>query len=148
MASKRPPELLDFRFLVEIDSIVVGGFSDVSGLEERIETEDYQEGGSHFVHKLPKTIRQGTLTLKRGMSDSDALWNWFEKSRNALLYRQPLQRKAISVLVLDQEGKQRARFNFEGAYPVTWNGPNLSGKGNSVAIEQIEIVHRGMKREK
>jgi phage tail-like protein len=146
MASKRPMELLDFRFLVEIDGIAVGGFSEVSGLEQKIETEEYREGGSHFVHQLPKAVVQSTLSLKKGLSDADALWKWFDGCRSAVLYKQPLERKNISVIVFDESRTEQARFLFAGAYPVKWTGPTLTGTGSAVAIEQLEIAHEGMQK--
>ncbi len=146
MASSRTQNLLDFRFLVEIDGIAVGGFSEVRGFEQKIEIEEYREGGSHFVHKLPKAVVQSTLTLKKGMSESNELWKWFAACRDAILYRQPLVKKAISVVVLDEQKNPKARFTFEGAYPIKWGGSTLSASGNSVTIEELEIVHEGMQR--
>lgn len=146
MASSRPLNLVDFRFLVEIDGIAVGGFSEVSGFEQKIETEDYREGGSHFIHKFPKAIVQSTLTLKKGMSESDELWKWFESCKDAVLYKKPLEKKLINVVVLDANKNTQARFVFQGAYPIKWGGATLSGTGNAVAIEQLEIAHEGMQR--
>jgi len=40
--------------LVEINGLVVGGFSEVSGLEVEIDVEEYREGGKNeYVHYLP-----------------------------------------------------------------------------------------------
>ena len=45
---------LTFNFAVEIEGLLVGGFTEVSGLESEIEVEEYREGGVNgFVHKLP-----------------------------------------------------------------------------------------------
>jgi phage tail-like protein len=44
---------LGFNFLVEIGSLVVGGFSEVTGLQAEVQTEDYREGGvNEYAHKL------------------------------------------------------------------------------------------------
>lgn len=146
MASASPEQLLDFRFLVEIDGIAAAGFSEISGLEQTIETEEFREGGAHFVHKLPKGIAQSNLTLKRGMSNSDALWKWFAACRNAVLYKKPLETKMINVVVLDATFTEQTRFVFTGAYPVKWRGPTLNAEGRAVAIEELEIVHEGMQK--
>ena len=42
---QRAQKILNFQFIVEIEGIVTAGFSEVSGFEETIETEDYKEGG-------------------------------------------------------------------------------------------------------
>ena len=98
--SRKENKILNFNFLVEIDSIIVGGFSEVSGFEETIETEDYKEGGGYFVHKLPKGIVQSTLKLKRGMSVDDELWRWFYNCKSAILNGKPLHKKQITVSIL------------------------------------------------
>ena len=46
---------VNFRFLVEIEGLVVGGFKEVSGLQVETEVENIEEGGvNDYVHKLPK----------------------------------------------------------------------------------------------
>ena len=45
---------MGYNFLVEIGGVVIGGFSEVSGLSSEIELESYQEGGLNgFVLKFP-----------------------------------------------------------------------------------------------
>jgi len=152
--NRNEKKILSFRFLVEIDGITVGGFSEVSGFEETIETEDYKEGGGYFVHKLPKGIVQSTLKLKRGMSLDDELWRWFSSCKNAILNGKPLKKKQINIRVFEgnvkeeQEQNERKQiyFTFNHAYPVKWSGTTLNATNNSVAIEELEIVHEGMIR--
>ena len=55
---------LSIRFLLEIKGLIVGGFSEVSGLQVEVETEDYQEGGVNgFVRKFPKSTKYPNLVL-------------------------------------------------------------------------------------
>ncbi len=45
---------MPFNFLVEIEGLLVGGFTEVTGLTVETETEDFREGGvNEYVHKLP-----------------------------------------------------------------------------------------------
>ena len=145
MASKRS-KILDFRFIVEIDGLTVGGFSEVSGFQQSIETEEYKEGGNHFVHKLPKGIQQSTLSLKSGMSEDDTLWRWFLECKNAVLYKKPIKKRNVSIIVYDEQYHTQTRFNFENAYPIKWSGATLNATGHAVAIEQLEMAHEGMER--
>jgi len=49
----RKDPYLAFDFLVEIEGLVVGGFTDVTGLQREVEVQDYREGGvNEYVHKL------------------------------------------------------------------------------------------------
>ena len=73
----RTDPFLNYRFGVEIEGLIVGGFSEASGLQVEVETEDYQEGGvNDYTHKLPKTLKHPNLVLKRRITDTDALWKW------------------------------------------------------------------------
>ena len=65
---------LSFRFLVEVEGLVVRLFRGV-GFECRNQVDEQREGGvNEFVYKLPKLTKYPNLTLKRGVTDSDVLW--------------------------------------------------------------------------
>jgi phage tail-like protein len=70
-----------FNFLVEIESLLVGGFSEVRGLEVETEVEEYREGGvNEYVEKLPGRSRYpSNLTLQRGLTDIETLWRWHQE---------------------------------------------------------------------
>lgn len=129
-----------FNFLVEIKSLGVAGFSEVSGLQAETETEDYHEGGvNNFVHRLPKATKFPNLVLKRGITDSFFLWEWHQK-----VIAGQVERHNGSVVLLDNTYVEKWRWNFSHAYPVKWVGPDLKADGNAVAIETLELVHNGL----
>lgn len=141
VAERRDP-YLNFRFLVEIQGLIVGGFSEVSGLQAETETEEITEGGvNDYVHKLPKITKYPNITLKRGITDSDALWNWHQDVVNGIIMR-----KNGFIILLDSEGNEKWRWFFERAYPVQWTGPELRADSNTVAVESIELAHNGIKK--
>ncbi len=129
-----------FRFLVEISGLVVGGFSEVSGLQAETETEEYREGGLNtYVYKLPKLTKYPNLVLKRGVTDSDVLWKWHQD-----VVAGKIERKGGSVILLDYAGNEKWRWNFTQAYPVKWAGPELKTDSNAVAVETLELAHHGL----
>ncbi len=129
-----------FKFWVEIDDIFVAGFSEVSGLEAETEIEEYREGGVNgYVHKLPKGVRFPNLVLRKGMTYSPALWNWYESTIDG-----PIQRKTGAIVLQTVDGKEFGRWSFFDAYPVRWTGPTLDASRSDVAFEQIEIAHSGL----
>lgn len=139
---ERNDPYLDFRFQVEVDSLVVAGFSEVSGLEVEVETEEYEEGGVNaYTHTLPKRGSTPNLTLRRGLTDSTSLWDWV---RSAVDGR--VERKNVRVLLLDSTGAESWGWECRNAYPVRWAGPELSGDGNAVAVETLELAHEGITR--
>ena len=139
----RSDPYLDFNFLVEVDGLVAGGFSEVSGLTVEVEVESYREGGlNDFVHKLAGAVKYpSNLIFKHGITDSDALWEWYEDVQQGTI-----ERKSASVVLLDSTGEERRRWNFAGAYPVRWVGPQLRAGSAEVAVESLELAHQGMTR--
>lgn len=138
----RKDPLANFRFLVEIDSLVVAGFSEVTGIQVETETEEYREGGvNDYVHRFRKLTKYPNLVFRRGLTDSSALWDWY---RDVVDGR--VQRKNGAILLFDRLGAQAWRWEFVQAYPVKWTGPELRGEGNATAIEALEIAHNGLKK--
>jgi len=126
-----------FRFWVEIDGLFVGGFTEVSGLRSETETEEYREGGvNNHVHRFPKITKYPSLVLKRGVTNSDELWNWYKDVVGGTV-----ERKDGAVVLLDQAGEEIWRWNFFDSYPVKWIGPELKASRAEVAVEVLEIVY-------
>lgn len=152
---------LGARFRVEIDSINVAGFSEVSGLEAQVEVEEYQEGGENaFTHRLPTRVTHPNLVLRRGFVDAQ-LWTWFYRTTRAVDVRKPaggegenegaeesappgVQRCHVAVVLCDPAGADVCRWGFADAYPVRWEGPGLQADQGAVAVEAVELTHEGV----
>jgi phage tail-like protein len=130
------------RFYVEINGIATAVFTEVSGLQIETTVMEYEEGGHNdFTHRLPGRTKVSNLTLKRGMTKSSDFHKWCMD-----VMQGTITRRNVSVIVYDATGKQVImRWNFDGAYPVKWVGPQFQSTGNAVAIETLELAHRGMK---
>lgn len=129
-----------FRFTVEIDSLIVGGFSEVSGLERELETEEYNEGGVNgYTHSLPDRTTYPNLTLERGLTDSDVFWGWLQKNAYT-----GVDRKSGRILLLDSAGEAVWGRAFREAYPVSWSGPELRADQGAIAVESVELTHKGL----
>ena len=135
-AGQKKDELLVSNFRVEIDGVVVGHFKEVSGLECRTEVIEFRPANDPSkIQLLPGATRCGPLVLKRGLSDGPELWNWYEEVING-----NVDRKSGSVIMFDTKGIERARFNFEKAWPAKWTGPSLDASKNEIAIEEVLVV--------
>jgi phage tail-like protein len=135
---------LSFKFRVELGSIFIGGFSEVSGLQVEIETEDYREGGmNEYIHKLAGPARYpSNLILKHGLLDADQLWEWQQE-----IVQGAVNRQTTSIILMNSAGQPQWRWNFRDAYPVRWSGPDLRAGSAEVALETLELVHRGMTKQ-
>lgn len=132
---------LGFNFLVEIQGLTVGGFQEVRGLEVEVEAQDYREGGvNDFIHKLPGPTRYpSNLTLRHGLVDAETLWDWHRAVRQG-----KIQRRNVSIILRDSREAEVRRWEFADTYPVKWTGPDLRAGTAEVAIEALELVHRGL----
>ena len=139
MAQRNDP-YLNYNYLVEVDSLIVGGFSEVTGLQVEIQTEDYREGGvNEYIHKLAGPARYSSnLILKRGITDSAVLWEWQMEVVVGLI-----NRRDISVILHDAAHNEKWRWIFFEAYPVKWSGPDLRAANPDVALETLELAYNG-----
>lgn len=142
-AASRTDPYLGYRFLVEIEGLVVGGFSEVSGLSVEMTPEEYAEGGLNaFTHKLPTRFSHPNLVLSRGLTDSSDLWTWCQES--AGWFVPTIRRRNVRIVLLDAAGAESWGWEVAKAYPVQWSGPELRADRAAVAIERLELAHRGV----
>jgi phage tail-like protein len=131
-----------FRFRVEIDGLTRAGFREASGLDTTTDVIEYREGAEPAtIRKLPGLTKFSNITLKRGVTDDDELMKWRQQVMDGNIVR-----KSGSIVVMDQDGKEKLRWNFQEGWPTKWTGPSFNATGNEVAIETLEIAHEGLKR--
>jgi phage tail-like protein len=144
MANRNDP-YRNFRFLLEIDGITQAGFSEATIPDTSQDPIEYREGSEiPTVRKIPGLIKYGNLTLKWGITDSSMeLYNW-----RKLVHQGKMKeaRRNIAVIVLDEEGNPKSRWQFAEAWPTKYDAPDLNAKGTDIAIETMEIAHEGMER--
>jgi len=128
------------RFIIEIDKQAMGYFTDVSGLQAEIDVFLYEEGGENsHVHKLPGRAKFSNVTLKRGVVSTDNnFWQWIYGA----MYGQ-IQRRPVSIRMLNQDYTDVRRWDLEGAYPVKWSLSDFKASDSAVAIETLELAHNG-----
>ncbi|WP_020620950.1 phage tail protein [Paenibacillus daejeonensis] len=130
-----------YRFMVELDGMLVAGFSEVSGLSVETEVYEHAEGGlNQYVHRLPGRTRLTPLVLRRGMTLTNELWNWYSQ-----VLQGKIVRKSGSIILYDELEQEFRRWNFYEAYPTKWSGPDFNASSSEVALEAIELTHNGFK---
>jgi len=130
-----------YLYAVEIDQLVVGGFAEVSGLVLEAEVESFREGGCNGNERqLPGALKSpARLVLKRGIGDAQELWTWFRAVTQGRV-----QRRDLSVLLVNTAQHELRRWKFTRACPVKWQGPDLVASRSEVAVEAVEFVHEGL----
>jgi len=132
----------NFRFLVELDGIVQAGFTDCSGFGSNVEVVEYREGGdAATVRKLPGKTSFPDITLKWGITDSRELYDWHRTAVDGAV-----QRKNGSIILQDDLGQEKIRWNFFSAWASKYDAPDFSAKGNDVAIDTLMISCERLER--
>jgi phage tail-like protein len=141
MAQRRDDPYLNFNFLVEIDDVAAAGFSEANVPEGRIEAVAYREGSdpSSAARLLPGRVEYGHVVLRRGFAGDATLFQWWQQVTQGAL-----QRRNVSILLLDEQRQEVARWRLRRAWPTKWVGPQLRALGNDVAIETLELAHEGI----
>jgi len=53
-------------------------------------------------------------------------------------------RKNGSIVLMDETGEEKLRWNFVNGWPTKWTGPSFNATSNEIAVETLEIVHEGL----
>jgi len=136
---------LSWRFTVEIEGITEALFAECEGLKLERDVEEVKEGGNNlFIYKLPGRIKQENIRLRRGVTYSHKLWEWFIKGT----YMGTVERKNISIIVGDSTQKVVQRWDVLDAWPTRYEGPELKVDSIQAALEMIELAHHGIMLQK
>jgi phage tail-like protein len=136
----------NYRFKVEISGIAQAGFCEVVIPESASEVILVRDGTeTATVRKQAGLTSNGNLILKWGLTASMELYNWRKAIEQGKI---GTSRRNISVILMDEESNDAARWDFANAWPSKYKAPDLNAKGNEVAIETLEIVFESMQRSK
>lgn len=142
MAARNDPYSA-YNFLIEIDGIQAGAFTEVSGLGVKVEPIPYREGGDPLnVRQLPGRVEYQAVTLRYGLTGSRALWDWL-----MLTMQGRTERKSASIVLLNNEREQEMRWNLFEAWPSEWKGAPLDALQNEIAIESLTLVYERLERD-
>ncbi len=134
------------KFVFTVHGLTIGAFTEVSGLTVSIEVEELAEGGQNqYTHKLPGRMKWPNLVLKRGITNTDNLFQWFAQSSGDGFAGagNKIERYSGAVTLMDAAGKPVRTWEFAGAYPVKWTGPKLAASTRDLAVEELEVCHSG-----
>jgi phage tail-like protein len=122
-------------------------FSEISGLESSISTEDVREGGQNqFVHRLPTVSTQKNIVMKRGVvSQLSPMADWASATIGST-FATPIVTKTLVVMLLGPDHAPKFAWNIRRAWPVRWDWGTLNSTRNEVLVESMEFSHSGIAR--
>jgi phage tail-like protein len=140
---------MNFNFSVEIEvdgispMVCSAAFSECDGLEMTMEVKTIREGGNNGRQiRFAGPVSYGQLTLKRGITRSFDLWDWFD----AIVTNARLRAQA-EVVILASDGQTRmASFVLTNCIPTKLKAPSLNATDGKVAIEELQLAYEMLKR--
>lgn len=133
-------------FIVEVNALTIGRFSEIEGLQMEIEVEEYNEGGvNDGPHHFPTRITWPNITLKRGLTNDNNLFDWFDAVAGQRFANSGLSgnRDTVAITLISTTGKRLRTWTLIKAYPVRWTGPTLASTEDAVPTEELELAHQG-----
>jgi phage tail-like protein len=142
-----PVPLHAFRFFIRIERssgsglVSEGAFAECTGLEATMEPKVVKAGGSNYgAIQLPGPVTFSTVVLKRGITSSYDLFEWFADVASGRSYK----RKPVHIAVRDPEGNNAITWVLTRCLPVKFKAADLNAKGGEVGIEELHLAHEGL----
>jgi len=142
MAEFRDRPYSQFNFLVDLgtgdEASPLAGFQEVSGLGVEITVAEYRAGNEKInaPRKITGLHKVTDVTLKRGVIGSLDLYEWLNRVRNG----EQNALRTVTIALQNEEHTARVQsWVLNGARPIKYTGPSLTGKGTDVAIEELVL---------
>jgi phage tail-like protein len=129
------------------------GFSKISGISQESDVIEYRDGNQALtMRKYPGLIKQGEVTLERGVSNSKdtfAMLAWREAASTTLaggggrdglgLYKLP-----VTIQVMDRTGALSYIIQLDEAWPMRFEYSDLDASSSEILIASLVLAHEGV----
>jgi phage tail-like protein len=141
MATYLPP--VGFHFSVDVLGVNPNDqdtrFTDVSGLNIELATEEIAEGGQNrFLQKYPVRSKHPDLVLKRGLLKNSEVIKWVQDCTENML----ITPKNIDVYLLDEEHNPLMTWHVINAYPTKWTLSDFAASNNAIVVETLTFFYQ------
>lgn len=146
---RRDPDV-QFCYMLEIDGLTLGMFTEASGVKWSMETEPIKEGGlNNHEQNLLGRAKFDPLVLKRGFVAKDNML--FGMMKNTFDPNTPIMRKIVHIVCLKRGSNtgvggllgtnEIGRITFYNCFVQEWSGPSFNTKTSDVAVESITFKY-------
>ncbi len=129
------------RFRIEIEGVAQGAFSACDGLEAKVDVVEFADGSNPTARKRPGRARFTNIVLRRGVVNNTDLWQWFKAVMDG-----QVERRAGSIIVLNDIGEEVYRYNFFEGWPCRWKSLSLNAEMPGTLVEELEIAVERIER--
>ena len=132
----------NFNFIVEFsDGDIGAGFSEVSGLGTEITVAEYRNGNDklNVVTKIAGIYKATDVTLKRGVIDSERLFDWLKELQGG--GSESGGKRTLTVRLMDDANENPVQsWKLIDSFPTKYTAPSLTAKGGGdVAMEELSL---------
>ncbi|MBI3284923.1 MAG: phage tail protein [Burkholderiales bacterium] len=146
MATQLTDPYRGFRFRVEIAGIQVAAFSEATVPDSTVETVEYREGTDPvYKRSFSGLTSYGKLSLKKGLTDSMDLYNWYQLVSSQGSGAAGAQ-KNVSLILMDAGGADKARWNIINAWASKYESTGMNAASSDVMVETFELTMEYMTR--
>lgn len=148
MAGAMEDPLVSTHFQLSVASIT-GYFMEVSGIGSETEVVEHKimaKGAKEpIIRKIPGRLKWGDITLKRGITKNMDFYTWRKQVEDGKI---EAARMNGTITMYDQTLAPVAEWTFTAGWPSKVSGPTPNAGDSSIGIEEMTIVHEGIKRVK
>lgn len=154
MVEKTYEVLSSARFYLELhvdgsDDRIDGYFMDCQGFKRTQEVAELCEvtsdvwgkngtsKGRVVRTKVPGNVKSENIILRRGLTISQAIWDWFAAVEQG---KWAEQRRDGDITVYAQGSEEAARFRFFGAWPISYKISDFKAGSGEFEIEEFELA--------
>ena len=138
MSFERQDPFVNYLFRIEIDGIEVFGFKEVSGLSNKTDIYEYQEGGENkFTHKFVGQSTFSNLILKKGIVLDESIYEWRE---HVIRGNMTEALRDITIVLVEDNSTEERSWRFYDVWPCKWETNSFEGAANELAVETLELA--------
>lgn len=119
-----------------------GAFAECTGLEATMEPKVIKEGGRNYgAIQRAGPVTFATVVLKRGITRSRDLWQWFAMASSRSLYAYRLD---ATLTMFDAAGDGVLAWKLANALPIKFKAADFNARATEVGIEELHLAHEGL----
>jgi phage tail-like protein len=118
-----------------------GAFAECTGLEATMEPKVIKAGGMNYgAAQRTGPVGFSTVVLKRGMTSSSDLWQWFQSVAGGAY----AMRLSVEIAVMDTSRETVHTWALRRALPVKFKAADLNARGTEIGVEELHLAHEGL----
>lgn len=118
-----------------------GAFAECTGLEATMEPKLIKAGGMNYgAAQRAGQVSFATVVLKRGMTSTRDLWQWFQSVAGGAY----AMRLSVRIEMRDAADNTVLTWGLRRAMPTRFKAADLNARGTEIGIEELHLAHEGL----